>query len=159
MLSICSACKDPPSSPRRVSNAEWGNSSATNAYINKYKDLAILEMDSTGVPASIQMAQAILESNSGKSALARKKNNHFGVKCFGKNCRGTYRSYKSVKESWDDHSRILEAQRYRILLNYTSTDYRSWAKGLQQCGYAGDRAYSTKLIEMVESYQLYKLDE
>lgn len=156
---IAWGCKDSSRPSSHISTTEWGRSSKTNAYINQYKDLAILEMDSTGVPASVQMAQAILESNAGHSKLARNKNNHFGVKCFGKSCRSKYKSYRSAKESWDDHSRILEAQRYRILLNYTSTDYHSWAKGLSECGYASDRNYSKKLIEMIEDYQLYKLDQ
>ncbi len=159
LLCIVWGCKDSPKPSSHISTTGWGRSAKINAYINQYKDLAILERDSTGVPASVQMAQAILESNAGKSSLARRQNNHFGVKCFGKDCNGTYKSYKNVKASWDDHSRILEAQRYRILLNYTSTDYHSWAKGLQECGYATDRKYTKKLIEMIEDYQLYKLDE
>ncbi len=139
-------------------------------YINKYKNLAIKEMRRTGIPASITMAQAILESGTGNSTLARKSNNHFGIKCH-KGWKGKkvyhdddkrhecFRSYKTVYDSYIDHSKFLsEKNRYASLFKLKSTDYKGWAHRLKKAGYATDPRYAHRLIKIIEDYKLYKLD-
>lgn len=142
-----------------------------NEYINKYSKVAIEEMERTGIPASITMAQGILESNHGNSRLARKANNHFGIKCHnnwnGRTIKHTddkndecFRKYSSADESYKDHSNFLQrGKRYQFLFNYASTDYKKWAKGLKRAGYATNPRYADKLIELIKRYQLYKLDQ
>lgn len=140
------------------------------AYIRQYSSLAVSEMNRSGVPASITMAQAILESASGTSRLAVKANNHFGIKC-GNSWNGPsirhdddlkhecFRVYASPEQSWIDHSDFLRSrERYAPLFELERSDYRSWAKGLKECGYATDRGYAAKLIELIEEYRLYELD-
>jgi len=117
------------------------------SYIRKYKDIAIQEMKRTGVPASITLAQGILESASGTSKLATKGKNHFGIKCtpdwqggciLRKGMR--FRRYKHVEGSFHDHSDFLaKRSRYAFLFQYKRTDYKKWAKGLRKAGYARDR--------------------
>lgn len=139
-------------------------------YIEKYKDIAIKEMKRTGIPASITLAQGMLESDNGNSRLARKANNHFGIKCHDdwkgpkikhnddkrKEC---FRKYGSAKESYKDHSDFLvNGSRYDFLFKYSSTDYISWAEGLQKAGYATYKKYAKKLIEIIEKYELYEYD-
>ena len=139
-------------------------------YIDKYKDLAIKEMKRTGIPASITMAQAILESGTGNSTLARKSNNHFGIKCH-KDWKGKkvyhdddkrhecFRKYKTVYDSYRDHSKFLtEKSRYASLFKLKSTDYKKWAHGLKKAGYATDPRYAHRLIKIIEDYKLYQLD-
>ncbi|MDR1407303.1 MAG: glucosaminidase domain-containing protein [Tannerella sp.] len=139
-------------------------------YIGKYRDEAVRQQKKYKIPASITLAQALLESNAGASTLAKNSNNHFGIKCHS-NWKGArsyhnddranecFRKYKSVLESYEDHSRFLVDQsRYDRLFNYRITDYRRWAKGLQECGYATDRGYANKLIDIIETYQLYNID-
>jgi LysM repeat protein len=139
-------------------------------YINKYKDLAIKEMKRTGIPASITMAQAILESGTGNSTLARKSNNHFGIKCH-KDWKGKkvyhdddkrhecFRKYKTVYDSYKDHSKFLTGKgRYASLFKLKSTDYKNWAHGLKKAGYATDPHYAHRLIKIIEDYKLYQLD-
>jgi len=148
----------------------YGQHSTPREYIEKYKDIAIKEMKRTGIPASITLAQGMLESDNGNSRLARKANNHFGIKCHDdwkgpkikhnddkrKEC---FRKYGSAKESYKDHSDFLvNGNRYNFLFNYKSTDYVSWAKGLQKAGYATYRKYAKKLIEIIEKYELYEYD-
>ena len=142
-----------------------------NEYIQSYKDLAIKEMNRSGVPASITLAQAMLESDNGNSTLAKKANNHFGIKCHnswkGKKVyhdddrRGEcFRKYNSVYNSYKDHSDfIANGNRYQFLFDYKSTDYKSWAKGLQKAGYATSKTYSTLLIKIIEDNQLYLYDQ
>ncbi|MBT8231154.1 MAG: hypothetical protein HKN51_00715, partial [Saprospiraceae bacterium] len=145
-------------------------------YISQYKDIAISEMHRTGIPASIKMAQALLESGAGKSTLALKANNHFGIKCGnswnggtfyredddyknGKLIKSCFRQFNSVSESYIAHSDFLTKQkRYAFLFNYHKDDYKSWAKGLRKAGYATDKKYPQKLIHIIEKYQLYELD-
>lgn len=139
-------------------------------YVNKYKDLAIKEMKRTGIPASITMAQAILESGTGNSTLARKSNNHFGIKCHndwkGKKVyhdddkrHECFRKYKTVYDSYRDHSTFLtEKSRYASLFKLKPTDYKGWAHGLKKAGYATDPRYAHRLIKIIEDYKLYQLD-
>lgn len=144
---------------------------STTDYIELYKDLAVKEMKRTRIPASITMAQGILESGSGNSTLARKSNNHFGIKCHsdwnGKKVyhdddrrNECFRKYKTVYESYIDHSDFLTGKgRYSSLFDLKTTDYKGWAKGLKKAGYATDPKYSHRLIKIIEDYKLYLLDE
>lgn len=122
------------------------------------------------VPASITLAQGLLESGAGQSVLARKSNNHFGIKCHS-DWRGgrvyhdddlqgeCFRKYRKVEDSFTDHSKFLaERSRYSVLFELNIKDYKGWAKGLQKCGYATDRAYANKLIKVIEDYELYRYD-
>ena len=140
-------------------------------YIERYKDVAITEMNLFGIPASITMAQACLESNFGNSMLARKANNHFGIKCHS-NWNGKkvykdddkkhecFRHYKSAWESFRDHSKFLKnGKRYSFLFDYKITDYKKWARGLKKAGYATASDYPQKLIGIIEKYKLYELDK
>lgn len=130
-------------------------------YIDKYKNAALIEQKKNGIPASITLAQGLLESAAGTSKLAREGNNHFGVKCHrsfkgdstfvGSTC---YRKYRSVQDSYLDHSRFLKGKRYESLFALDITDYRGWARGLKRCGYATDPLYAEKLINMIETYGL-----
>ena len=132
-------------------------------YIDTYKNAALIEQREHGIPASITLAQGLLESAAGTSKLAREGNNHFGIKCHrswrgdsvfsGKTC---YRKYRSVHDSYTDHSRFLKAKRYESLFTLEVTDYRGWAHGLKRCGYATDPLYAEKLISMIETYGLDK---
>lgn len=140
------------------------------AYIKKYKGVAIREMKAHGIPASITLAQGILESGSGKSYLAREGNNHFGIKCHedwkGKRIyhdddakNECFRSYKDPDESFRDHSEFLTTRsRYAFLFEESPTDYKAWAKGLKKAGYATNRKYPQLLIDLIEKYELHKYD-
>lgn len=140
-------------------------------YIEKYKDLAISHMKKYRIPASITLAQGLLESGAGRSSLTVRSNNHFGIKChngwIGESViaaddtpNDCFRKYKKAEDSFDDHSRFLsEKNRYSQLFSLDITDYKGWAKGLQQAGYATDRAYANKLIKLIEDYDLYKYDQ
>ena len=141
-----------------------------NEYISKYASIAVSEMHRSGVPASITLAQGMLESRYGLSSLAADGNNHFGIKCHrnwsGKTMRVNddapnecFRVYKSAEESFRDHSDFLRYQdRYKGLFELKPTDYKGWAKGLKKAGYATDPQYAEKLIKIIEDYQLYKYD-
>ena len=119
-------------------------------YIERYKEMAVDQMVRYKIPASITLAQGLLESGAGTSTLARKANNHFGIKC-GKAWKGPYvlqdddarnerfRKYRSVEESYEDHSRFLQQARYSSLFKLSMKDYKGWAKGLKRCGYAMGR--------------------
>lgn len=139
-------------------------------YITRYSSAAISEMQRTGIPASITMAQALLESSAGTSRLAVEANNHFGIKC-GKDWTGDttkeddetlgecFRAYVTVADSYADHSSFLCSKpRYKCLFDLDPRDYKAWAQGLSACGYATDRRYADKLIDLIETYELYKLD-
>jgi len=147
-------------------------------YIDKYKRTAIEEMRRAGVPASIKMAQAILESNAGRSVLAKKANNHFGMKCGrywegetfyrkdddvdknGKLIPSCFRKYEKGLQSFYAHTEFLQKPRYRPLFaNLDVRDYESWAHGLKSAGYATNPAYASGLIRLIEKYELFKLDE
>jgi len=140
------------------------------AFIDQYKSVARTEMNKFGIPASIKMAQALIESNAGKSRLAKGNNNFFGIKCFSRNCKkghctnatddhhkDFFRKFGSAWESWRAHSQLLENKRYQKLKSY-GKDYKKWAEGLKKAGYATDKNYAKKLIRTIEKYQLYKLD-
>jgi len=138
-------------------------------YIDRYRDLAIEEMLRYKIPASITLAQGLLESGAGNSELARKGNNHFGIKCHGWAGATTYhddderqecfRAYRNVRESYEDHSRFLvQKKRYQRLFSLKITDYKGWARGLKECGYATSPTYAQKLIAIIELYKLYKYD-
>ena len=138
-------------------------------YIEDYKDLAIREMQKHKIPASIKLAQGLLESGAGQSQLARRSNNHFGIKC-GSNWRGKttrhtddhymecFRSYSHPRESYEDHSQFLKKSRYASLFLLKPTDYKGWARGLKKAGYATDPSYANRLITIIEDYELYKYD-
>ena len=141
------------------------------SYIKTYKDLAINEMHRYNIPASITLAQGILESGSGTSVLAIESNNHFGIKCHVK-WKGLktyhdddaknecFRKYNSVEESFRDHSIFLsERGRYSFLFELRKNDYKGWAKGLQKAGYATNKQYAKKLIELIRTYNLSQYDK
>ena len=139
-------------------------------YISRYASIAVNEMYRSGVPASITLAQGIIESASGRSTLAVEGNNHFGIKCHsswkGKTMRADddrrnecFRVYGSAEESFRDHSDFLRYQdRYKFLFELKITDYKGWAYGLKQAGYATDPSYAAKLIQCVEDYGLSRYD-
>ncbi|HHB78558.1 MAG TPA: hypothetical protein ENK85_04935 [Saprospiraceae bacterium] len=139
-------------------------------YIRHYAKVAIAEHKKFGIPASIKMAQALVESRAGESTLARKNHNHFGIKCFSRKCKAGhcsnltddshkdfFRIYHSAWESWRAHSQLLMSKKYKPLLKY-GDDYKAWAKGLKKLGYATDKNYDKKLIQIIETYKLYRLD-
>ncbi len=139
-------------------------------YIEMYKDLAVEEMIRCGIPASITLAQGMLESDNGNSTLARKGNNHFGIKCHsgwrgGKMFhdddarRECFRKYKKAEESYIDHSEFLMgSSRYSSLFELDRTDYRAWAKGLKKAGYATSPKYADMLIKIIEENELHRYD-
>lgn len=143
--------------------------SAYQNYINKYKDIAIEQMRTYRIPASITLAQGLLESGAGLSRLATQANNHFGIKCHNGWTGGTiyvdddrkndcFRAYSNARESYVDHSRFLQGNRYKSLFSLKTTDYKGWARGLKACGYATNPQYADKLIEIIELYKLYQFD-
>ena len=138
-------------------------------YIERYKRVALQYERDYGVPASITLAQGLLESYAGKSRMAQEANNHFGIKAYhwqgevygGSDSTGTrvgYRKYGAPEDSFLDHAKFLRGPRYSILYEFEVTDYRSWAQGLRDCGYAEDVNYPAKLIRIIEQYELYALD-
>ncbi len=142
----------------------------TLAYIEQYKDIAIEKMLEYQIPASITLAQGILESGNGRSELTRKANNHFGIKCH-KGWRGKkvyhdddrrhecFRKYDNPVGSFNDHSLFLTTRsRYAFLFDLKEGNYKGWAKGLKKAGYATDRKYPSKLIKLIEDYNLYAYD-
>lgn len=144
--------------------------SAYQTYIDQYKDLAIEQMLRYNIPASITLAQGLLESAAGRSDLTRGGNNHFGIKCHGWEGRKVYhdddernecfRAYNNAKESYEDHSRFLATQtRYARLFSLSKTDYKGWARGLKACGYATNPRYADKLIQIIELYSLFQYDK
>jgi flagellum-specific peptidoglycan hydrolase FlgJ/LysM repeat protein len=161
--------------------AAAADAKAQDEYITAYKGIAIQEMDRSGIPASIKLAQAILESNSGQSDLAQAANNHFGIKCTsswtgksyekvddekdedGKPKKSCFRKYGKVTDSYADHSEFLrdprKYYRYGFLFGLDKKDYRAWARGLESSGYATGAGYADKLIAIIEKYQLYQYDD
>ena len=140
------------------------------SYIKQYRDLAVEEMKKYRIPASITLAQGLLESGAGQSTLARKSNNHFGIKC-GSDWRGKtvshdddargecFRAYKHPKQSYEDHSKFLANRpRYASLFKLDITDYKGWARGLKKAGYATNPRYAEQLIGIIELYDLHKYD-
>ena len=138
-------------------------------YIDTYRDLAVQQMQIHGIPASITLAQGIFESGAGRSELALRANNHFGIKK-GVGWTGKvyvkaddrpddqFRVYSSVKQSYEDHSTFLKAKRYSRLFQLDILDYKGWAKGLKECGYATNPSYAQRLIDIIELYNLHDID-
>ena len=147
-----------------------GDDTPQERYVKKYADMAVQEMIRSGVPASITLAQGMLESGNGLSKLATKGNNHFGIKCHkgweGKSMRQDddernecFRVYQSVADSYKDHSDFLRYRdRYKFLFDLERTDYKGWAYGLKKAGYATDPNYPAKLIKYIEDYNLSRFD-
>ncbi len=139
-------------------------------YIAQWKEVAVKKMKEHGIPASITLAQGLLESRNGNSPLATQGNNHFGIKCTPDWTGGTilqdddrkddcFRKYRNADQSFEDHSKFLQRPRYSSLFELKSTDYKGWAHGLRKCGYATDPHYPQKLINLIERYQLDNLDK
>ncbi len=146
-------------------------------YIKSHLDLALKEKQRSGIPVSIKLAQALIESKGGTSVLACRANNHFGIKCKsywtgpryfytdddrdqdGNLIPSCFRMYESTRDSFEDHSNFLmNSDRYNELFTYEKSDYKKWANGLLKCGYATDSRYASKLINVIEHYALYKYD-
>lgn len=164
---LASAKKEKKRSPKE--QAQWD---LEKNYIDRFSKVAIDEMKKYGIPASITLAQGILETNSGTSKLSKEFNNHFGMKCFSKKCKkghcanffddhhkDFFRIYTSPWESFRSHSELLLKGRYKHLLEIKNYDYKEWAKGLKGAGYATDPQYPEKLIKIIESHQLNNLDQ
>ena len=144
---------------------------AAEKYITKYQQLAITEMQLTGIPASITLAQALHESANGTSQLAMKANNHFGVRCSsnwngkrfhrnGNKKNYCFRKYNTVAEAYQDRSSFLSKnKKYAFLFKYNQQDYVHWAKGLKRAGYASSKTYAKQLIKTIERYNLAQYDK
>lgn len=141
------------------------------AYVERFEKVAKTEMEKFGIPASITLAQGLLESNVGASRLATRNNNHFGIKCFSKRCgkghcsnftddshKDFFRKYRSAWESYRAHSKLLTAKRYSKLYKLKKTDYKGWATGLKKAGYATDPKYAEKIIALIEDLKLHQYD-
>lgn len=142
------------------------------AYVKRFAKTAQTEMEKFNIPASITLAQGLLESNVGESRLATQNNNHFGIKCFSKKCKkghcanftddshkDFFRKYKSTWESFRAHSKLLQAKRYRPLYKLDKKDYKGWAHGLKKAGYATDKKYALKIIQLIEDLGLDAYDK
>jgi LysM repeat protein len=169
LVILLNSCSSSRRSARSVGPSGSTQSYVTD-YLNKYNALAVSEMRRTGIPASITLAQGMLESNYGRSTLAVKGNNHFGIKCHN-NWRGAriyhddnrrgecFRAYQSAEDSYNDHSEFLvNGSRYRDLFSLSSTDYKGWAHGLKKAGYATDPKYAQLLIRKIDEYGLHDYD-
>ncbi|MEI8202711.1 MAG: glucosaminidase domain-containing protein [Bacteroidota bacterium] len=157
-----------------TNNASAQNSTydeMVNAYVNQFKDIAVKKMKDYKIPASITLAQGIIESGCGKSDLATEANNHFGIKCH-KDWTGEtfykdddtknecFRKYKNAEESYNDHSLFLSTRdRYAFLFDLEVTNYKAWATGLKQAGYATNPKYAETLINLIEKYKLNAYDD
>lgn len=151
-------------------NAQERTLNDSEKYLLKYSAIAIEQMEKYGIPASITLAQGLLESGAGKSKLATEANNHFGIKAdsrwSGETCSSfdngnwhKFRVYKNAEKSYEDHSLFLTGnQRYSALFKLERADYKGWAKGLKDAYYAEDREYDKKLIGIIERYGLYRYD-
>ncbi|MCB0707298.1 MAG: glucosaminidase domain-containing protein [Saprospiraceae bacterium] len=140
-------------------------------YVERFASVAQGEMKKYGIPASITLAQGLLESSSGESRLSRENNNHFGIKCHSRSCKkghcsnfaddshkDFFRKFPNAWESFREHSLVLQRDRYQFLYDYAKTDYKSWARGLKKAGYATDPKYPEKLISLIESLNLSQYD-
>ena len=165
LLVSCSVMKPVAQAPTQSQPKD-----AFSAYISKYSGMAVDQMKQYGIPASITLAQGLLESDAGRSTLATKCNNHFGIKCHsdwtGKKMyhddderQECFRCYKDASDSYRDHSLFLvNGARYQSLFKLGTTDYKGWAKGLKAAGYATSPTYADKLIELIERYGLDRYD-
>ena len=143
------------------------------AYIRRFAKVAQAEMEKFGIPASITLAQGLLESNVGESKLATHNKNHFGIKCFSRSCKkghcsnftddshkDFFRIYKSSWDSYRAHSLLLKgSSRYQPLFQLNRKDYRGWAHGLKKAGYATDKRYGEKLINLIDDLDLHQYDQ
>ena len=173
--SVIVTAKKQNSNPKRAATNPTTQKTITtsdliNGYVFHYKDIAMSNMKNFGIPASIILAQGILESGAGQSTLATTANNHFGIKCY-KDWSGAttyhdddssqecFRKYKNPEESYQDHADIISKRtRYASLFNLKKDDYKAWAKGLKAAGYATDPNYPEKLINYIERYHLDQYD-
>lgn len=149
-----------------ISSIAFSQKEKAIAYVNAYKSIAIKEMQRSGVPAAITLAQGILESQYGESELSKKSNNHFGIKCkldwYGEKVyhdddesQECFRKYPTAEESYKDHSNFLKTRaHYAFLFSLNPTDYEAWAKGLKKAGYATEKDYPEKLIKVINDYDL-----
>ena len=166
MLFTLASC----SVPKQTVVTPTKSKDAYSDYISRYSDMAVEQMNKYGIPASITLAQGLLESDAGRSSLATKCNNHFGIKCHsdwtGRKMyhddderQECFRCYRDADESFRDHSLFLvNGARYKSLFQLGSTDYKGWAKGLKAAGYATSPTYADKLIELIERYGLDRYD-
>jgi hypothetical protein len=163
IILLCFICASTSVGAQMKWNQQYQN------YIYQYKDLAIEQMLRYHIPASITLAQGLFESRAGLSQLARQGNNHFGIKCHGWSGRTIsqdddyngecFRAYNNARDSYEDHSKFLANNtRYSRLFRLSQRDYRGWARGLKECGYATNPRYAQKLIEIIELYKLYQYD-
>ena len=167
IIILVSSC----SSLKQTTNNESSVEDKINIYIKKYAPAATKNMRFFKIPASITLAQGILESGYGEGTLAKNANNHFGIKCHkdwkGKSIKHDddeknecFRSYKNPLRSYRDHSLFLvDRDRYRSLFELNRKDYRGWALGLKAAGYATDPKYADKLISLIERFKLTRFDE
>jgi len=166
LIALLVSCR----SSKPVASTKAPSVSASD-YIDRYKEIAVSEMKRTGVPASITLAQGMIESNFGRSTLAREANNHFGIKCHNGWTGPTithhddrrnecFRKYKRVEDSYYDHSDFLKTgSRYKSLFELDNTDYKGWAKGLKKAGYATNPDYYNMLIRSIEENNLWYFDQ
>jgi LysM repeat protein len=174
LLSACKTAQYSRNNRRIEKTATKGKaeipSYSTISYIDKYKSVAIEEMNAYGIPASITLAQGLIESGNGNSSLAKYANNHFGVKVTsdwkGKGYykdddkrNDCFRVYNDARESYKDHSEFLKRKRYSALFELDKNDYKNWAYGLKQAGYATNPRYPEMLINIIEKYKLYEYDQ
>ena len=159
-----------PQAPKSAAAVKANNAIVSaEKYIDRFQNIAIAEMNKNGIPASITLAQGLLESGNGMSELAQKANNHFGIKC-NSDWKGDFvlrdddeqdecfRVYSNPEESYRDHSEFLKRKRYASLFELNKNDYRGWARGLKEAGYATNPKYADLLISIIERYQLYRFD-
>lgn len=160
-----------PAKPKRKAIVMTPKVKKQLAYVERFAKVAQEEMEKFKIPASVTLAQGLIETNAGASSLATKNNNHFGIKCFSKKCKrghcsnfsddshkDFFRQYKSSWESFRAHSKLLTYKRYKHLSKLDPTDYKGWAVGLRKAGYATDKEYHNKLIRLIETLHLDKYD-
>lgn len=158
------------SDKKAVNKVKKAKIKKNHLYIDRFAPVAVAEMKKFGIPASITLAQGLLESNAGDSRLSVESNNHFGIKCKSK-CKGCtcrnyidddiydmFRVFNSAWESYRAHSNLLMGQRYKHLLDLNPLDYKGWAKGLKKAGYATDKKYAEKLIRIIQTFDLDQYD-
>ncbi len=157
---------------KQLSKKEKAKRDRQMTYVEKHVKIAQTEMEKYGIPASIKLAQGLVETNAGASRLATGNNNHFGIKCFSRKCKkghcsnftddthkDFFRKYGSTWESYRAHSQLLTHKRYKSLFNLGKNDYRAWAHGLKKAGYATDKRYAEKLIQVIDDLQLHRYDK
>ena len=156
----------------KISKKEQAKRDRQMKYVNRHVKVAQTEMEKYGIPASIKLAQGLIETNAGASKLATQNNNHFGIKCFSRKCKkghcsnfsddthkDFFRKYGSTWESYRAHSQLLTHKRYRKIFDLEKGDYRAWAHGLKKAGYATDKRYAEKLIGIIDDLQLQRYDQ